>query len=62
MNDASLEKAFHRHRLDASIKAVVNNLLGSEYVTVLSRPMAGRNFEVFVEIRPRFTGRKPSSK
>lgn len=54
MNDVSLEKTFQWRRVHASIKGVVNNLLGSEYVTVLSRPMPGRNFEIFLEIKPQW--------
>lgn len=54
MNDVSLEKTFHWRRVHASVKGVVNNLLGSEYVTVLSRPMPGRNFEIFLEVRPQW--------
>ncbi|MBR4757684.1 MAG: TonB-dependent receptor, partial [Bacteroidaceae bacterium] len=55
MNNVSLEKQFQWKKVHASIKGVVNNLFDSEYVTVLSRPMAGRNFEVFVEIKPQWT-------
>lgn len=54
MNDVSLEKTFQWRRVHASVKGVVNNLLGSEYVTVLSRPMPGRNFEIFLEVRPQW--------
>ena len=54
MNDVSLEKTFQWRRVHASVKGVVNNLLGSEYVTVLSHPMPGRNFEIFVEIKPQW--------
>jgi len=54
MNDITLEKQFRWRRLHASVKGIVNNLLGSEYVTVLSRPMAGRNFEIFFELKPQF--------
>ncbi len=54
MNNVSLEKQFLWRRLPTKIKAVVNNLLGSEYITVLSRPMPGRNFEIFVEIKPQW--------
>ena len=58
MNDISLEKQFQWRKVHASLKAAVNNLFGSEYVTVLSRPMPGRNFEIFVEIRPQWKGKK----
>lgn len=54
MNDVMLEKQFQWRRVHASLKAAVNNLLGSEYVTVLSRPMPGRHFEVFIEIKPQW--------
>ena len=54
MNDLSLEKTFRWRCVEASLKGVVNNLLGSEYVTVLSRPMPGRNFEIFIEIKPQW--------
>ncbi len=54
MNDVSLEKTFQWKKVHASLKGVLNNLLGSEYVTVLSRPMAGRNFEIFLEIKPQW--------
>ena len=51
MSDISLEKAFRLKKASLSLKAQLNNILGTEYVTVLSRPMAGRNFEVFLEIK-----------
>lgn len=51
MSDISLEKMFKLRRVTLSIKGVVSNLLGSEYVTVLSHPMAGRSFEVFAELK-----------
>lgn len=54
MSDLTLERQFRFRHLQASVKGVVYNLLGSEYVTVLSRPMAGRHFEIFLEIRPRW--------
>jgi len=54
MSDISLEKRFDWRWMHASIKGVVNNLLGTEYVTVLSRPMAGRNFEIFLELKPKW--------
>ena len=54
MSDLTLEKQFRWRRLHASIKCVVYNLLDSEYITVLSRPMAGRHFEIFVELKPQW--------
>lgn len=58
MNDVSLEKQFQWKKVHFSVKGVVNNFFDSEYVTVLSRPMAGRNFEVFLEIKPQWYGKK----
>ena len=58
MNDISLEKTFQWRHFHASLKGVINNLLGSEYVTVLSRPMPGRNFEIFLEIKPQWGQKK----
>lgn len=58
MSDISLEKRFEHRWLDWSLKGVINNLFNSEYVTVLSRPMPRQNYEVFVELRPKFLARK----
>ena len=54
MNDVSIEKRFSWRKVQASIKGVVNNVLGTDYVTVLSHPMAPRNFEIFFEIKPQW--------
>lgn len=51
MSDVTLEKTMNFRHVSLSVKGVVNNLLNSEYVTVLSHPMAGRNYEVFVEVK-----------
>lgn len=51
MNDLSLEKSFRIRVIDLSLKLAINNLLNNQYITVLSRPMAGRNYEAFVTIR-----------
>ncbi|MGG6548803.1 UNVERIFIED_CONTAM: TonB-dependent receptor, partial [Prevotella sp. 15_C9] len=56
MNDLSVEKRFSWKWVELSVKGIVNNLFGSEYVTVLSRPMPRRNYELFLEIRPKFFG------
>ena len=39
-------------------KGVVRNLFNVEYVTVLSRPMPRLNYEIFLDIRPKFHTRK----
>ena len=54
MNNLSIEKSWQWKRVHTSLKGVVNNVLDTEYVTVLSRPMAGRNFELFLEIKPQW--------
>ncbi len=54
MSDIAIEKKFSFKPLDLSIKAAVNNLFNEEYMTVLSRPMPGINFEIFVAITPKF--------
>lgn len=51
MSDLTLEKQFRWRPLQLSLKAVIYNLFGSEYITVLSRPMPGRHFEIFAEIK-----------
>ena len=54
MTDMSLEKAFSFRWAEMSLKLQVNNLWDKEYVTVLSRPMPGRNFEIFLDLRPQW--------
>ena len=54
MNDISLEKQFTMRWAYCSLKVAVNNLFDEEYESVLSRPMAGRNFGFFIGITPRF--------
>lgn len=54
MSNLSVEKRFTCKWADWSVKGVVNNLLNTEYVTVLSRPMPRRNYELFIDIRPKF--------
>lgn len=50
VSNVSLEKAWRAWSLDFSGKIAVNNLLDADYRTVLSRPMPGRNFEVFLSV------------
>ena len=54
MNDVSLEKVFDRRRVRISLKGCVNNLFNEDYVSVQSRPMARRNYAVYVGITPKF--------
>lgn len=58
MNDVSLEKLFGFKRVGVSLKFAVNNLFGEEYESVLSRPMAGRNYGLYIEITPLFRKKK----
>ena len=53
MNDVSLEKHFKFSVADISLKIIVNNIFDEEYESVLSRPMAGRNFGFFIELKPK---------
>lgn len=58
MSDLMFEKQLHLKRLHLAIKAVIYNLLDSEYVTVLSRPMPGRHFEITLDLRPQWKVKK----
>lgn len=53
MSDVSLEKLFMTKVADISFKVTVNNLFDEEYESVLSHPMAGRNYGLFIEFRPK---------
>lgn len=53
MNNIEIEKVLSWRPLDLSVKLLVNNLFNEEYLSVLSRPMPGINFEFFVSITPR---------
>lgn len=53
MSDISLERRIGAKWADLSLKVAVNNLFNEEYESVLSHPMAGRNFGFFIEIKPR---------
>jgi iron complex outermembrane receptor protein len=50
MSDVSIEKQFEMNWADLSVKCAVRNLFDEEYESVLSHPMPGINFEVFVGI------------
>ena len=53
MSNIALEKTMSCQWSDFSLKAAVNNLFNEEYLSVLSRPMPGINFEVFLGITPK---------
>ena len=54
MSNIALEKTISCKWADFSIKGAVNNLVNEEYLSVLSRPMPGINFEIFLGITPKF--------
>ena len=54
MNNITLERLLTFSWADLSIKGSVNNLFDEEYVSVLSRPMPGINFEIFIGITPKW--------
>lgn len=51
MNGVTVEKRFAFKRVSLTCKALVNNLFNEEYESVLSRPMPGRNYGLFVELQ-----------
>lgn len=57
MSSISLEKGLSFRPVDIQLKLAVNNLFDEDYLSVLSRPMPGINFEFFIGITPKF-GRK----
>ena len=54
MSNITLEKRFSLTWADLSLKGAVNNLFNEEYLSVLSRPMPGINFEFFLGITPKW--------
>jgi iron complex outermembrane receptor protein len=54
MNNITIEKGVSMKLADFSIKGSINNLFNEEYLSVLSRPMPGINFEIFLGITPKF--------
>ena len=54
MSNISLEKNLFFPMLDLQLKLAVNNLFNEDYLSVLSRPMPGINFEFFIGITPKF--------
>ena len=54
MSNVSLEKNLFFKPVDVQLKFAVNNLFNEDYLSVLSRPMPGINFELFIGITPKF--------
>ena len=61
MSNVTLEKGFSFRWADLSLKGSINNLFNEEYLSVLSRPMPGINFEIFIGITPKFGKTKNSN-
>lgn len=58
MSNISIEKDFCFKPLDLQFKLAVNNLFNEDYLSVLSHPMPGINFEFFIGITPKFLNPK----
>ena len=54
MSNVSLERVIAFTWADLSIKGTINNLFDEEYISVLSRPMPGINYEIFIGITPKW--------
>lgn len=59
MNNISVEKLISFRPADVSLKLAVNNLFNEDYLSILSHPMPGINFEFFISITPRLPQKKP---
>lgn len=59
MNNVTLAKEFNFRPLDIQLKLSVNNLFNEDYLSVLSHPMPGINFEFFIGITPKFSQNRP---
>ena len=54
MSNIMLEKSFSLERADLSLKGSINNLFNEDYLSVLSRPMPGINYSLFLSITPKW--------
>lgn len=54
MSNVSLEKNLTLKFADMQFKLAVNNIFDEDYLSVLSRPMPGINFEFFIGITPKW--------
>lgn len=52
MSNIALERRIDLPFARLNVKAVINNLFDEEYLSVLSRPMPGINFEIFLTVTP----------
>ena len=54
ISNVSIAKSLAFKPLDLQLKLNINNLFDRDYQTVLSHPMPGINFEMFVAITPKW--------
>ena len=54
MSNVTLEKNLFFKAIDIQLKLTVNNLFNEDYLSVLSRPMPGINYEFFIGFTPKF--------
>ena len=54
MSNVSLGKSLSLKWAALDFKLAVNNIFDEDYLSVLSRPMPGVNFEFFIGITPKF--------
>lgn len=54
MSNVSLGRVVYTRWVNLDLKLAVNNLFNEDYLSVLSRPMPGINFEFFIGITPKF--------
>lgn len=54
MSNIAIEKLLLFPWSDISLKFTINNLFNEEYLSVLSRPMPGINFQLFIGITPKW--------
>jgi iron complex outermembrane receptor protein len=54
MSNITIEKLLQFSWSDISLKFNINNLFNEEYLSVLSRPMPGINFQLFLGITPKW--------
>lgn len=54
MSNITLEKGLSYDWANLLLKGAINNLFNEEYLSVLSRPMPGINFEIFIGITPKW--------
>lgn len=62
MSNVSLEKSLALKPANIQLKLAVNNLFDEDYLSVLSRPMPGRNFELFVSVTPKMNKKGSASR